>query len=81
MIARARGDLSEAVEQFSAAVRLQPDWIPAVANLGWMLATTPSAAWRDVDRAVALADHAALLSNCKNASVLDVLPAAQGRGR
>ena len=77
MIARARGDLPDAVEQFREAVRLQPDWIPAVANLAWMLATTPSAALRDVDQAIHLAEHAAVLTSRQNAGVLDVLAAAQ----
>jgi Flp pilus assembly protein TadD len=77
MIARARGDLPDAIERLSEAVRLQPDWIPAVANLAWMLATTPSAALRDVDKAVHLAEHAAVLTSRQNASVLDVLAAAQ----
>lgn len=77
LIARARGDVAAALESFSAAVRVQPDWIPAVANLAWMLATTSSDSLRDVDQARALAEHAALLSNRRNAGVLDVLAAAQ----
>ena len=77
LIGRARGNLSEAVERFSEAVRLQPDWVPAVANLAWVLATTPSAALRDVDQAMVLAEHAAWLTNRRNAGVLDVLAAAQ----
>lgn len=76
-IARARGALAEAAEGFRNAVRLQPDWVPAVANLAWMLATTPDVALRDVGQAMALAEHAAAITNRRNAGVLDVLAAVQ----
>ena len=76
VVARARGDMSEAAERFRAAVRLQPDWAQAVANLAWTLATTSSAALRDVDEAVHLAEHATALTRRANPSVLDVLAAA-----
>lgn len=77
MIARARGDLSEAVDRFRQAVRLQPDWIQAVGNLAWILATSSSAALRDADQAIRLAEHAAALTNRRDAGVLDILAAAQ----
>jgi tetratricopeptide (TPR) repeat protein len=77
MIARARGDLSETIERFRAAVGLEPDWVQAVAQLAWVLATTPSAALRDADQAIQLAEHAAALTNRRNSGVLDVLAAAQ----
>ena len=56
---------------------MQPDWVQAVAQLAWILATTPSATLRDVDQAIRFADHAAALTNRRNAGVLDVLAAAQ----
>jgi tetratricopeptide (TPR) repeat protein/mono/diheme cytochrome c family protein len=77
VIARARGDIAETIARFRTAVRLQPDWAQAVAQLAWMLATTPFSALRDVDQSIRLADHAAVLTNRRNASVLDVLAAAQ----
>jgi tetratricopeptide (TPR) repeat protein len=76
VLARARGDLPEAVDRFGEAVRLQPDWVQAVGNLAWLLATAPSAALRDPDRATSLAQHAAALTNRENAGILDVLAAA-----
>ena len=42
MIARERGDILEAIAQLRNAVRLQPDWVQAVAQLAWILATTPA---------------------------------------
>jgi tetratricopeptide (TPR) repeat protein len=77
MISRARGDLPEAIERLRTAVRLQPDWVQAVAQPAWILATAPSATLRDGDQAIQLADHAAVLTNHRHAGVLDVLAAAQ----
>jgi tetratricopeptide (TPR) repeat protein len=77
MIARARGDQPETIARLRTAVRLQPDWVQAVAQLAWMLATTSSATLRDADQATQLAEHAAVLTNRRNAGVLDVLAAAQ----
>jgi hypothetical protein len=77
MIARARANVPETIERFRTAVRLQPDWVQAVAQLAWILATTPSATVRDADRALQLAEHAAVLTNRRNAGVLDVPAAAQ----
>jgi tetratricopeptide (TPR) repeat protein len=77
MIARARGDVPETVERFRTAVRLQPDWVQAVTQLAWILATTPSETLRDANQAIRLAEHAAALTNRRDAGVLDVLAAAQ----
>jgi Flp pilus assembly protein TadD len=77
MISRARGDMSETIERFRKAVRLQPDWVQAVAQLAWILATTLPATLRDAHQAIQLAEHAAALTNRQNAGVLDVLAAAQ----
>ncbi len=77
VIARARGDLSEAIDRFREAVRLQPDWVQAVSNLAWALATAPSVDPTAADQAIRLAEHATALSNHQNAGILDVLAAAQ----
>jgi tetratricopeptide (TPR) repeat protein/mono/diheme cytochrome c family protein len=76
-MARARGDIPEAINRFRQAVRLRPDWVQAVGNLAWLLATSPSAALRDGNRAVNLAEHAADLTNRQSAGILDILAAAQ----
>jgi tetratricopeptide (TPR) repeat protein len=80
LVARARGNRSEALERLEQAVALQPDFVPAVANLAWMLATAPAGARRDVARALTLAQHATRLTDRDNATVLDVLAAAQAAG-
>ena len=77
LIARARGDLAETRSRLARAVELQPDWVPAVASLAWLLATSPVDAMRDADMANVLAEHATELTSRRNATVLDVLAAAQ----
>jgi tetratricopeptide (TPR) repeat protein len=77
MIARARGDLPGSIERLREAVRLEPDWVQAVNQLAWMLATSASATVRDAGQAIRLAEHAAMLTGRANAGVLDVLAAAQ----
>ena len=76
MIARARGDLPETIVRFRKAVGLQPDWVQAVAQLAWVLATTSSATMRNADQAIQLANRAAALTDRRDAAVLDVLAAA-----
>ena len=73
---RARGSFSDAVGQFREAVRLKPDWIPAITSLAWLLATAPDAALQDANQAIGLADHAANLTERRDAHALDVLAAA-----
>jgi tetratricopeptide (TPR) repeat protein len=72
----ARGELAAARDQFTAALELKPDWIPAVASLAWLLATAPEASIRDSDRAVRFAERAADLTERRDASALDILAAA-----
>jgi tetratricopeptide (TPR) repeat protein len=79
-IARARGDAGDAIEQLRHAVRLRPDWVQAVGQLAWMLATAPVATLRDPDQAIQLAERAASLTGHRDAGVLDVLAAAQAAG-
>jgi protein O-mannosyl-transferase len=77
VMARAHGNMSEAIDRFRQAIRLQPDWVQAVSNLAWVLATAPSTDLRQADEAVRLAEHAATLTNRRSAGVLDILAAAQ----
>jgi tetratricopeptide (TPR) repeat protein len=75
-IARAQGELSEAIGQFRQAVALRPDFTPAIVGLAWLLATTPDASLRQPGDAVGFAEHAADLTQRRDASVLDILAAA-----
>jgi tetratricopeptide (TPR) repeat protein len=73
---RALGSFSDAIGQFREAVRLKPDWTPAVTSLAWLLATAPDAALRDANQAIGLAEHAADFTGRRDARALDVLAAA-----
>ena len=58
------------------SIELQPQFIPARADLAWMLATWPDKAVRNGNEAVALAEQANKLSGSQSAQVLRVLAAA-----
>jgi tetratricopeptide (TPR) repeat protein/mono/diheme cytochrome c family protein len=73
----AAGKMSEGIDEFRQAVRLQPDWVQAVGSLAWVLATVPSASLRNAGEAIQLAEHAAKLTDRRDAEILDVLAAAQ----
>lgn len=64
-----------AAAEFEAAVRLSPDLPMALNELAWLRATHPSAAIRDGDQAVRLAERACLL-NGRDARCWDTLGAA-----
>ena len=69
--------MSEAIDEFRQAVRLQPDWLQAVSSLAWALATVPAAPLREPEQAIRLAERAAELTDRRDAGVLDILAAAQ----
>ena len=80
----AGGRAPEAAAQWEASLRLAPDFLEAVNNLAWLLATSPDASLRDPERALELALHARTIaarsdaaSDLERASVLDTLAAAQ----
>ncbi len=75
-LARARGDFTEAIVEFRRAVLLSPDRVSAVAGLAALLSTVPTAALRDANEAIRLAQQATDLTGRRDASVLDVLAAA-----
>ena len=54
----AKGQPAEAVRHWREAIRLKPDWTELDNNLAWILATSPDAAIRDGNQAVALAERA-----------------------
>jgi tetratricopeptide (TPR) repeat protein len=70
------GQSAAAAAQFREALRLRPDWTPALASLAWLEATTESETLRDPADAIKLATRAADLSKRQDAQVLDVLAAA-----
>jgi hypothetical protein len=64
-----------AAGEFREALRVRPDWTPALGSLAWLEATEPEGV-RNPDDAVRLASRAADLTGRTDAQVLDVLAAA-----
>jgi len=71
-----QGNLNEAINCYRQALRIAPDSVEAAANLAWLLATHPDPKIRDANQAVTLAEHAADLTQYRNAMVLNALAAA-----
>jgi len=67
---------SEGIQQFERALQLQPDRSDVLNNLAWTLATASPTSLRNGSEAVKLAEHAAVLTNGKDAVVLNTLTAA-----
>jgi protein O-mannosyl-transferase len=72
----ARHQTVEAIRHLREAVRLKPDWVEALNNLAWFLATDPDEKLRGGREAVWLAERAVALTTNKNAGALDTLAAA-----
>ncbi len=66
----------EAVAEFQAFLQRQPDAPPVLAELAWLLATSPDATIRDGARAMELAQRADELTHGEDARVLRTLAAA-----
>lgn len=73
---RQNGRAADAMACYRNSIELQPQFVPARADLAWMLATSPDKALRNGNEAVALAEQASQLSGSQNALVLRVLAAA-----
>ncbi len=71
-----QGRIPDAVAQFRTMLAQRPDWPPVLNNLAWILATSGDAAIRSGQEAVALAEHAAKVTACKDPQTLDTLAAA-----
>ena len=67
---------SQMLPTLREAVRLKPDWLEALNNLAWLLATQPDARLRNGPEAVRLASHAVQLTRTNNPGTLDTLAAA-----
>jgi protein O-mannosyl-transferase len=71
-----RGQTDEAIRHFQEVLRTWPDYMPALNNMAWVLATCPDPKVRDGAEAVRLAERACELTGRKNPSLLDTLAAA-----
>jgi tetratricopeptide (TPR) repeat protein len=76
----AAGRLSEARSHLYETLRLKPDDVDALNDLAWLLATARDAKVRDAHEALRLAQHAAGLTQQKDAGVLETLAAAYAEG-
>ena len=72
----ARGQVPEALAHWRAALRVQPDLLPALNEVAHLLAASPEAAVRNGPEAVTLAERAVKLSGGREAMYLDTLAAA-----
>jgi twitching motility protein PilT len=75
-VADRTAEAKAAVEQARERLRTQPENVPALNDLAWLLATNPSDRVRDGAEAVRLAERANRLAGGADASVLDTLGTA-----
>jgi tetratricopeptide (TPR) repeat protein len=61
---------------YQKVLEMQPDFVLALNNLAWVLATAPQVSLRNGSQAITLARRADQLSGGKNANVLSTLAAA-----
>jgi tetratricopeptide (TPR) repeat protein len=71
-----QGRYEEAVQHYREALRIQPNYAPALNNLAWVLATAADDALRDGAQAVELAGRAARMTGHESPNLLDTLAAA-----
>ncbi len=70
------GEFAEAISDYEAAFRVDPDYAPAFDGLAWLRATCLAAEFRDGDRAVEQATKACELTDFKKAGYVATLASA-----
>lgn len=73
----AQGRVEESIVELNEVLQFAPDYVDALNNLAWALATNPRAEVRDGPRAVALARHACELTGFNQTICVGTLAAAQ----
>jgi len=76
MIQAVQGNATNAETHFQQAIKLKPDYLAALNELAWLLATHPDAKIRNGQKAVQLAQQACKLSGGKEARYWGTLDAA-----
>jgi cytochrome c-type biogenesis protein CcmH/NrfG len=66
----------EAIRHYHEALRVRPDFLEALNNLAWLLATSEDAGIRDGAEAVRLAEHACELTHYQQTMMVGTLAAA-----
>ena len=72
----AKGQIRDALKQYTVALDVNPAFVPAINNLAWTLATSVDPDIRDGDRAVELAERVCSQAAARDPSNLDTLAAA-----
>ena len=72
----AQGLIREALSHYDEALRLDPDSLEAFNNAAWILATSPSAEYRDGPKAVQFGQRACELSSNSIPTMIGTLAAA-----
>jgi len=72
----AKGEIEEALSNYQQALRLDPNYVEPMDQMARILCTHPDQKLRDVKKAIELAERAAVLTEYKDAKVLDTLAAA-----
>ena len=71
---------TEARAHLYEAIRLKPEYVSALNDLAWLLATCPDGNVRDAHEALRLAKRAARLTEQQDAGILETLAAAYAEG-
>lgn len=79
-LSRDTGDLPAAISHYREAVKARPDWVPAMMDLAWTLATASNEVLRDAGQAIRLAERTNDVTGRRDPAVLDVLAAAYAAG-
>jgi tetratricopeptide (TPR) repeat protein len=78
---RQTGRVEEAVHEYEAALKSEPESILALNNLAWLLATSSNASVRDGAKAAQLANQADRLAGGNDPIILHTLAAAYAENR
>ncbi len=73
---KTRSNYEQAVKYYEKALALEPNFVAANNDLGWILATCPQSSVRDPKRAIQYATRACQITKLKDANTLDTLAAA-----
>ena len=68
---------AEAATAYRQSIALEPDFVPALNNLAWLLATSENSSLKAPDEALKLAMAAAEKTRFESAPILDTLATAQ----
>ncbi|MFO0791230.1 MAG: tetratricopeptide repeat protein [Pirellulales bacterium] len=80
-LAAEQGRFEKAGEDFERALAIDANWAEALRSLAWLRATCPDQRFRDAEKALEAAQHAAKLAPTEDYRMLDTLAAANACGK